>query len=215
MVILSENACEGLRRWLSEKGVEILYVKDTDITYPAISAHADIYYCRLGNDAMKFAPGEVGGKYPADCAFNGVSLDKYFIHNRKCTAERLLREVTVRGLSYVHVNQGYTKCSTAVIDGAAVISSDESIIGAVSGLPDVEYLKITPGHILLPGLDCGFIGGACGRVGRYMAFNGDLSRHPDFERIVSFVKSRNAEPVWFDGYPLTDIGSIIECEKII
>ena len=58
-----------------------------------------------------------------------------------------------------------------------------------------------------------FIGGCSGRVGNKVIFNGNLKAHPDFQRILSFIKSRGLDCVWFPEYELTDIGSIITCEE--
>jgi len=75
---------------------------------------------------------------------------------------------------------------------------------------DVEVLTVREGHVLLPGFDTGFIGGASGRVGDEIIFNGDLSAHPDFEKIRDFIQCRGLKVRYFPGLPLTDIGSIIE-----
>jgi hypothetical protein len=55
----------------------------------------------------------------------------------------------------------------------------------------------------------GFIGGCCGKIGEQLVFYGDISKHPDFERIYKFIKDRNIKIKWFD-FPLEDIGSIIK-----
>lgn len=49
MIFLSENASASLIHALEEKGHEIYRVCSSDTVYPAISAHADIYMCRVGN----------------------------------------------------------------------------------------------------------------------------------------------------------------------
>ncbi|MCI6992376.1 MAG: hypothetical protein MR892_02860, partial [Clostridiales bacterium] len=77
------------------------------------------------------------------------------------------------------------------------------------------------GHIKLRGFEYGFIGGTAGNIyvnsddmqdQRAIVFNGDLSVHPDFHRISSFIRSRNILPVWFEDYALEDIGSILAIE---
>jgi hypothetical protein len=73
----------------------------------------------------------------------------------------------------------------------------------------MDVLMITPGHILLPGYDTGFIGGASGRIGDTVIFNGDLSAHPDSDRIIRFIEDRGLKVRWFPEWPLKDIGSII------
>jgi hypothetical protein len=74
-------------------------------------------------------------------------------------------------------------------------------------------LKVQGGGVLLPGFDTGFIGGCSGRVGNELIFNGNLEKHPDFERIRNFVTSKNVKLKYFTDYELCDIGSILEAEN--
>ena len=73
----------------------------------------------------------------------------------------------------------------------------------------MDVLTVTAGHVVLPGYDTGFIGGASGRIGDTVYFNGDLTAHPDFESIVRFIEDRGLKVKWFEDWPLTDTGSII------
>lgn len=52
MIFLSENACAPLTEALKEQGHEIYKVKATDVVYPAVSAHADIYMCLVGDTLL-------------------------------------------------------------------------------------------------------------------------------------------------------------------
>ena len=110
----------------------------------------------------------------------------------------------------VDVRQGYARCSSAVVDGRSVITADPGIAAALMKLGDVDVLTVEPGHVLLPGFDYGFIGGASGRVGDELIFSGDLSAHPDFRAIEAFADQRGVRLKCFPEFPLTDIGSIIE-----
>lgn len=40
-------------------------------------------------------------------------------------------------------------------------------------------------------------------------FNGNLSAHPDFEAITDFIIKHSIDIIYFENYPLTDIGSIL------
>ena len=40
-------------------------------------------------------------------------------------------------------------------------------------------------------------------------FNGDLSAHPDCRRICDFIEGHGLHVRYFEGEPLTDIGSVI------
>lgn len=73
----------------------------------------------------------------------------------------------------------------------------------------IDILLIQPGHIILEGMSAGFIGGTSGAIGNTVYFNGDLSRHPDFNKIINFIENHGFKIEWTNDIPLTDIGSII------
>ena len=64
-------------------------------------------------------------------------------------------------------------------------------------------------HVVLPGFSYGFIGGASGRTGSEIVFNGDITMHPDCGKMLGFIRERGLTVKWFSGYPLTDIGTIL------
>lgn len=176
--------------------------------------------------------------YPGDVPYNACCTGRYFIHNLKYTAPELLAAAGIvisapapgpqtagpqtaghkaqpqTGLTGamipVQVPQGYTKCSIVCVDETSIITYDTGITKACrkAGL---KVLQIAPGHVRLPGYPTGFLGGASGRVGREILFNGDLSAHPDCAAIRDFIESRGLSCVHFPDYPLTDVGSILSC----
>ena len=189
------------------------FVESKDIVDPAISHHPDIFLCKMGIDEhapIFFAEkADLGAEYPEDVAFNAACTGKYFIHNLNYTNPRLLNAAKDAGMELIHVRQGYTKCSIAIVDEHSIITYDEGIVRACSKYPELEVLQISPGFIRLDGYDTGFIGGTCGRVDDEIIFNGDLFAHPDFHRILRFIESRGLRCKWFADYKLTDIGSIL------
>lgn len=172
-------------------------------------------------------------EYPKSIAFNAACTGKYFIHNLAYTNMRLISTARHLNMSLINVHQGYTKCSVVVVDQNSIITYDKGIAMACapyapgngpqsgpvgSGVSDdgatsaagLSVLLVSPGHVKLPGYDTGLIGGASGRIGDEVIFNGNLAAHPDFERIKNFIEARGLKCVWFEGYPLTDIGSFFE-----
>ena len=213
-VYLSESAYPELKTMLSECGYEVRIILKSDALYSQVSDHPDMYMCKLGvrpeDEILMAEPEELGHDYPQDIAFNAVCLDKYFIHNLKHTSARLLDAVEKCGKTLINVSQGYTKCSTVVVDGSSVITEDNGIYRILSEYADISVLKIDAGYVELPGFDYGFIGGASGKVGDTVVFNGDLSKHPQFERVKGFIEDRGLNLKWIAGKKLWDIGSIIE-----
>ena len=208
-IYISHEACSPLIEYLIGKGCELVFTREA-VSSP-IGCHPDIQYCHLGSGKVFHGISEkLGPTYPADCIYNACSTGKYFIHNLNVTDSELLKEADKMGLKKIHVSQGYTRCIALPVDEESIITYDRGIARSCMKQGGPEVLLVHPGHLLLPGYSCGFIGGTGGRVGDEIIFNGDLSAHPDFEEIRDFICRRGLRPVYFKGEPLTDIGSVIE-----
>lgn len=215
---LSPLAGKPLIEYLKHKGFEICFTEKLPYVAEPVAYHPDLILCKLGVD--DHAPvfhgdaSKLDVYYPNDIPYNACCTERYFIHNLKYTAPELLAawEKTAahrkEPLLAVSVPQGYTKCNIVCVDENSIITSDAGIekICVSAGM---SVLLIRTGHVLLPGYSYGFLGGASGRIGEEILFNGDLSVHPDFESIREFIEDRNLSCVYFKDYPLTDIGSII------
>jgi hypothetical protein len=210
-VYLSEMADSRLVEYLRETGYTVVPVENEVQLGFGVGAHADLHMCKVGNKVIKAEKSDFSPEYPQNAAFCAVCLDRYIIHKLSITSPKILE--SVKNLTPINVRQGYTRCSSVVVDGSSVITSDEGIFKALSNLEDVDVLKVQGGGVLLPGFDTGFIGGCSGRVGNELIFNGNLEKHPDFERIRNFVTSKNVKLKYFTDYELCDIGSILEAEN--
>ncbi len=208
-VYVSEKANEELLQYLEREGYEIFKVKKKADVHEAVACHPDIYYCQLPSGIYEGDPGALSYKYPGDVLYNAAVVGKYFICSR-FTSDDLKDRAVSLGLVPVTVAQGYVKCNLAVLDESHVITEDRGIAKALARIPGIECLLIDPGEVLLPGFNHGFIGGACGRVGDRMVFNGDLSAHSRFKEIKDLCTGCGLECVYFESYHLTDIGSILE-----
>jgi len=145
--------------------------------------------------------------YPKNIILNALNFSDYFIHNLKYTDENLLNSITQRKI--INVNQGYTKCSCAVLSDSALITSDNSIYKALQDT-DIDVLLIPPGDILLPGLDYGFIGGCCGLIDKNkIAFFGDLNFYYHGSEVLNFLNKHNIEPICLRHGKLIDRGSLL------
>ncbi|MBO4818670.1 MAG: hypothetical protein J5528_00905 [Firmicutes bacterium] len=205
---MSEKANRELLSYLRSEGHETILVSEMGNVSEPVSCHPDIYYCILGGGIYEGDPSFLSPKYPGDVLYNAAEVGKYFICS-KYTCEGLREKASALGLTPVTVPQGYVKCNLAVLDESHVITEDKGIAKALSKLPDVQCLLIKPRQVMLPGFDYGFIGGACGRVGDKMIFNGDLKAHSNYDEIDAFCRECGLDPTYFDTYPLTDIGSIL------
>ena len=173
-----------------------------------------------------FEMGGIGYEYPFDIVYNAAVTDRFFIHNTEWTSPSLLDRARNAGLDIIPVKQGYTKCSCVLAGKRGLITADEGIFHTVSAYNEmvleeqgkekdelsddtIDVLLIEKGHVALDGFEYGFLGGASGCIENTVYFNGDLSKHPDFEKICRFIESQNCRVRYFEGEPLADIGSVI------
>lgn len=208
-IYISDSAGEALRKYLRMQGHAINTVKGYPGLDTPIASHPDIYMCKLGNTIFHGNPERLSSGYPGDSIYNGCSTGKFFIHNFKITYPGLLALAEKEDHIMVDVAQGYAKCSCVVVDEDSVITADKGIEKAAKKA-GMDILLIGSGHVALEGYKYGFLGGASGRVGNEIIFNGDLSAHPDYREIRRFIEERGLKTVYFPEYPLTDIGSLIE-----
>ena len=206
---LSSLAGSELKEYLKSCGYELCLLYENGRVSKAISTHPDIFMCAL-KDGIYFGDSSLlEASYPGDVLYNAAAVGKYLVCNRY-TSQDLIRS---SGLTPVYVNQGYVKCNLVVLDDTHVITEDEGIAKTLGQLTDIDCLLIKPRQVRLEGYDCGFIGGASGRIEDTIVFNGDLSAHSDYEIICRFISKCNLQIKYFDTYPLTDIGSIISVKS--
>ena len=238
-VYLSEWAGKPLVEYLKKAGYHINFIRQNNYVDHRISTHADLFMCQFGlwNEAGLFLgdAGKLGAEYPNDIIYNAVCTRDYFVHMLTESDPDMMQAMMLWRKTIAHrtddteqmkiigVSQGYSRCTCLPVDNRSFITADVGLANALES-QDASVLTIKPGSILLPGFDYGFIGGCAGHIyidnltdsdgpkQRAIIFNGDLSRHPDFEKISDFIKSRNIYPIYFEEYPLEDIGSILSME---
>lgn len=145
--------------------------------------------------------------YPYNIFLNCLSLSNLFIHSINFTDPVVLSFCKDKKL--INVKQGYTKCSTCIVNDHAIITSDVSISKALT-INKIDVLLIPPGDILLPGMNYGFIGGATGLIeDNVLAFYGHLDYYLYRKEVLAFLKKHNVEPVFLRNGKLIDRGSIL------
>ena len=109
----------------------------------------------------------------------------------------------------ININQGYSKCSLAIIDGISGITSDNFMYKRLINL-GYNMLLIKPGFIKLENEKYGFIGGATGNLSaKEVVFSGSISHHPDYHKIVDFINFRNIKIEYLSNDYITDMGTIM------
>ena len=143
---------------------------------------------------------------------DNVLLNALFINNKLYCKETALdnsvkKHCEKNGIEIINVNQGYTKCSTAVINDC-FITADKGIFKALTE-NGVEGVLINSGDILLPGADYGFIGGCCFCYNDTVFFTGDINGHTDSKKIKDFIYKKGLKIESLTDEDLYDIGGFV------
>ncbi len=142
--------------------------------------------------------------YPYDVLYNCFIAGNCLFCNERATDKTILSYARKLGLKIVRVAQGYAKCSTIIVSKTKIITSDPSIRLAAEK-EGLSVLKTVNDTVFLQGYDSGFIGGASFVTDNALFFTGDISKHPDYDRILSFSEKK----VFFiNNRPLYDYGNI-------
>ncbi len=226
IIFVSELADRAFIDYLKTRGTVILVPKD-DRFESRTSSHPDLVisiiddtliidenadtniYKQLDDLGVPYVVGtsKLSAVYPQDIAYNAVITKDFFIHNLDYTDSLLAMHSSHTHKKLIQVKQGYTKCSTVIVNDNTVITADQGIYKAVKD--QMNALLIQPGHVLLGGKDNGFLGGASASFEDTIVFHGDLSQHPDFLRITEFLEASHKSLLYFKEFPLTDIGSVL------
>lgn len=145
-----------------------------------------------------------GSKYPHDCPMNGLVIGNRLFCNQSHISKAIIEYATENGLKIINTNQGYPACTTLAF-GNNAITADQGMAKVMKN-EGVSVLTISQGHISLPPHEYGFIGGASVVVGNKVCFYGDVSRHPDREAIMTFIRENGYEPISLSDEPLVDFG---------
>jgi len=198
--------------------------KSTDVSGP-ISLHADVLYlktddktiyvseCQKNNiellkklgytvHTVKLSPG-----YKTECKLNMVITDDIILCNPKTCMD--LSEVK-GNRKIIPVNQGYTKCSTIVIDNDNFITEDKSIYNALTQ-NGKNCLLIEKGHVKLEGYEYGFIGGASVYLEKEktLLFFGDINKRSSYKLILQCLPQLKIELKVVNKNALLDLGGAI------
>ena len=210
-------------------GANIIKVPPCDNLYEAIKGHVDIqlniinkkkkeiiihkdisntFKNELIKNNINFIESEksLGLKYPNNIFLNALVLENCFIHNLKYSDEILLK--TQSNKISINVNQGYTKCSSLVVNEKSIITNDTGIYNSLLKY-DFDILLIPPGDIVLEGFEYGFIGGTGGLIdSSTMAFFGSLENYKYGKEVENFLKKHNVNPIYLSNGKLYDRGSL-------
>ena len=234
LCIVGEGLSEDCRRRLRELGFRLFIMPPYDRLGSGVRTHADLMLLPLGDrffiyselarqypeliaeaEELGFETAEQSGHpsehYPDDIALNCLAVGRYIFCRKDCVSRQVLEYAERCGYTAVNTRQGYARCTACPVSDRGIITADPSVRTAALSV-GLDVLEITVGGVLLPCYDYGFIGGACGVYRDKLYFAGDLSKHPDGERIEKFCRSLGVEAVSLSDEPLTDVGSMFFVE---
>ena len=212
MTVIMSGEYPELVSAMHDRGYKVIPTKRITCFHQPEQFHADMQILRIRDriftlDTCRRKPSR---DYP-----NNVLLNCLFLGNRlygKLSAidETVLEYCKEQEIELVNVNQGYTRCSTLVVNDNAVITADPSIEDALRK-NGVEVLRISQGQIRLVGFDYGFIGGCSGRINNTIFFFGNIREHSDCSGIKDYIMQHNSKiEILCENMPLTDIGGFVE-----
>ena len=214
---------------LKDLGYEIFYINNNPNLYFEISGHQDIHCCKIKNTLISapntIIPNSIKGnsiltsKYPFDIPYNICIFGNYAIHNFKYTDSKIMELLDYYNYKKININQGYAKCSIAVIDDNSVIVTDKKIAKILSS-NGIEVLlisdfvnsniKLYQDKELNYSSMHGFIGGAISRIDDYIFISGDLKKFDIDNKIRDFITKRNLTLIDFEGLDIIDYGGILK-----
>jgi hypothetical protein len=226
MLILADKRIPvEAQRSLARYG-EVIPFSTEGITYPAISCHPDIFFCKmngelivapnipekyketLSKNSVSFIEGEsaIGEKYPATSWYNAVCTADYVIHNFRNTDPAITDRTGNRDL--IHVDQGYTRCNLLPLEDNCFITSDAGISRMLDRY-GLKNLFVDPADILLPGMKHGFFGGVCGIYEDKVFIVGNLDKFKEGAKVRNYLEALEYEIVELYDGPIFDGGSIL------
>jgi len=229
MLIIDSRMRKFEKEKLKELGYSLYEIKCNKNLYYEISSHPDIHCCKISNKLfvspdLNITNAIIGNlslntNYPFDVPYNVCILGNKAIHNFKYTDSKINNFLDENTFEKIQINQGYSKCSIAVIDENSVIVANEQIAKIllenninVLCLPystqknihlyKNEYLEYSDMN--------GFIGGCISRIDDIVFVSGDLNYIDTNNNIRNFILERNLKIINFHGQDIIDYGGILQ-----
>ncbi len=230
--MIDEKANNQIVASIEKLGFEVLKVPAHPKLSGACESHPDLSFCRIAPDTLVYAkdcdaefiaslkkygltmiPGETAlqAEYPYDIPYNGVRIGQYFLHNLRYTDMQLKKICQEAGLTSLHVNQGYTCCSTAVVRENVVMTADAGIAKVLQATSKVNTLLLPPQkNICLPGVDYGFLGGATGRIDdTHFVLAGHVKYLENGAEIEGFLQNQGVQLINLTDEKPVDLGTLL------
>lgn len=224
--IIVSNEYKYIINSLEKKGYTVIKSETLNKLIPFEQNHCDIQCLRI-NDTFFVLNGceklyselkelglkaiktkrNIGKRYPENVILNALYLNDKLYCKKEALDETVIEYCFDNSIEVLNVNQGYTKCSTAVL-GEYFITADKGIFKALTE-NGVEGLLIKYGDIDLPGTEYGFIGGCCFYDNNTAFFTGNLNKYKYGDLIIGFLNKKKIKIEYLSNNKPIDIGGFI------
>lgn len=230
--LIIDNRIRNIEKgYLESLGYNIIQLEKQGAMYEEISSHVDVFFAKINNkiivepnlyDMFKnytenITKGKtiLKDKYPFDIAYNVCTIGKNVIHNFKYTDTKVLEIIKKEKLNMININQGYSKCSIAMVDDNSAICSDKKICEKLIGNGiDVLFLDIKNNIKLIKNGKysnmSGFIGGATARLNDEFIIFGDKKHINRDGKLENFISKKGLKLTDFKGLDVIDYGGVLE-----
>lgn len=222
-LIIDTRMPKEIKEYLQTYG-QLIEIQPQPTTYEEISAHPDIYFCKINNTLFQAPninlklgiPGTtpIQNKYPNDIPYNICQIGNNIIHNFKHTDPKVHQYINTQKLNKIQVNQGYAKCSTIPTSQNSCITSDPGISQALKS-QNIDTLLLTNDTIHLLNKNGqktkmnGFIGGAAAIIQNTFILFGNIQNLTQKQQLINHIHQHNLTLKDFPNQPPTDYGGII------
>ena len=229
-VLIDYRAGEEILNYLKKLNIEpIRTIKCTELQEP-VSGHPDMVIHPVDYKTFIVAPNVFdyyrnvledkgikvikGGKtlcrnYPEDIAYNVARIGRYAVHNLQHTDQVLKYYLEEAGIEFIHVNQGYSKCSAAAVGENKALTSDVRIHETLKSY-NIDCMYINPKAVYLKGYDYGFIGGCAGLISEKIFLStGKIPDENILNTLKNFIQSAGYIYEEASSGQIIDLGSLI------
>ncbi len=233
-VLVDYRISDKSEETLTKMGIKVLKTAKLDTLYNSVDGHPDMQIHHIGDNVFvcekslvkyynKLLPDAeiVSGNtrlisnYPYDIAYNGAKLGNYFFHYLNYTDSKIIEYYKTNGDKLINVKQGYTKCSVAIINENAIITSDIKIAKIAQNL-GLDALFTDNNEIILKGQNYGFWGGICGKIDKNtLIVNGNIEKLKNSESLLKFCQKYGVNIKSLNDSIPEDIGSILPIKEIV
>lgn len=234
IVALSHLVCDNFEK---ATGIKSYPLKDYNHLQKPIASHADMLLCVIDKtvfcygdyyddnkctfDAIESEGYEIvkvqhacSKEYPNDIGLNALTVGKTIFCKEKNTAKEILTFAKGNGYKVVNVNQGYSCCSTYILNENVAITSDAGMKKALEK-EGIEVIFINADKIQLEGYNHGFIGGSGATFEKTAFFFGSIDNLPEYKSISDAIRDNLMVEKSILSGDVCDFGGIkfFHCEK--